>query len=174
MDQVESGALTLRDWLAARIMARGPIPFAEFMAAALTHPELGYYMRPGTTTGATGDFYTSPDVHPAFGLLVSRQVAEIADRSSDRDEAFELIEMGPGTGRTRSEARHRGVVHLSADDVVALKKAGVPARDIEDFIRWERAQEPWDPETAHAAMHDPFPTGASKICPICGGWCRAE
>lgn len=76
------------------------MPFVEFMDAALYHPSLGYYCRPGVTTGREGDFYTSPDLHPAFGLLLSRQISQIAARTSrDPSTPFHIIECGPGTGR---------------------------------------------------------------------------
>ncbi len=90
-----------------------------------------------------------------------------------RPEIESCYTLGAGTAAAREAAQARGVVHLSADDVLALKKAGAPEPDIADFIRWERAPERWDPEAAHAAMHDPFARGASKICPVCGGWCKA-
>lgn len=86
-------------WLHDAIRSRGPIPFVDFMEAALYHPEHGYYVRPGATTGPEGDFYTSPDVHPAFGRLLARQIAEIADRTSGREAPFSVVEAGAGTGR---------------------------------------------------------------------------
>jgi len=97
---VERGNAALRSWILDRIRARGPIPFVEYMDAALYHPGLGYYCRPGMTTGPAGDFYTSPDLHPAFGLLLSRQIAELADRTArEADVPFHIVEAGPGTGR---------------------------------------------------------------------------
>jgi SAM-dependent MidA family methyltransferase len=70
------------------------------MEAALYHPTLGYYCRPGMTTGPDGDFYTSADLHPVFGRLLARQVAEMAQRTARDDRApFHLVECGPGTGR---------------------------------------------------------------------------
>jgi len=89
----------LTTWLRERIGARGPIPFVEFMQAVLYHPMHGYYCRPEATTGPAGDFYTSPDVHPAFGLLMSRQIAEIAAETSGGARFFHVIEAGPGTGK---------------------------------------------------------------------------
>src|SRR5262245_16803714 len=74
------------------------MPFAEFMEAALYHPELGYYCRDGIATGSGGDFYTSPDVDPAFGHLIARQIAEIADRTLSGHDRFAVVELGPGMG----------------------------------------------------------------------------
>ncbi|HKY31301.1 MAG TPA: SAM-dependent methyltransferase [Candidatus Polarisedimenticolia bacterium] len=80
-----------------RIDGGGPLRFDRFMEMALYHPAHGYYCRPGMTTGAAGDFYTSPDVHSAFGELLARQVAQIADLSGGGP--FRVVEMGPGSGR---------------------------------------------------------------------------
>ena len=97
---MSAGGRALRAWLHERIGARGPMSFAEFMEAALYHPELGYYCREEMVTGPEGDFYTSPDVDPAFGLLIARQIVEIADRTQpDPTSTFQIVEAGPGTGR---------------------------------------------------------------------------
>jgi SAM-dependent MidA family methyltransferase len=82
----------------------GPMTFAAFMQAALYHPELGYYSRPGMTTGVAGDYYTSSDLTPAFGRLIARQIVEIASRTAgpadpESSVPFTVIEMGPGSGR---------------------------------------------------------------------------
>ncbi|HET6372110.1 MAG TPA: SAM-dependent methyltransferase, partial [Candidatus Polarisedimenticolia bacterium] len=96
---MDSGDPGLVAWLRDRIRARGPLPFVEFMEASLYHPEHGYYCRDGATTGPDGDFYTSPDVHPAFGRLIARQVAEIAEASQEAHDPFTIVEVGPGTGK---------------------------------------------------------------------------
>jgi SAM-dependent MidA family methyltransferase len=82
--------------LAARIRANGPIPFSEFMRECLYHPEHGYYSRPGTHR--FGDYYTSVDVHPIFGRLLARQLAEMwAVLGSPRP--FLAVESGASVGR---------------------------------------------------------------------------
>jgi SAM-dependent MidA family methyltransferase len=86
--------------LAERIRASGPIPFAEFMRECLFHPEHGYYSRAGA--GRFGDYYTSVDVHPIFGRLLARQLAEMwVFLGSPRP--FPVTEVGAGVGRL---ARH--------------------------------------------------------------------
>src|SRR5688572_26141686 len=65
------------------IRESGPVTFASFMQEALYHPEHGYYARPGMTTGASGDYYTSSDLTPAFGRLLTRQIVEIAERTAE-------------------------------------------------------------------------------------------
>jgi SAM-dependent MidA family methyltransferase len=82
--------------LAERIRKSGPIPFAQYMRECLYHPEFGYYSRPEVRRFA--DFYTSVDVHPIFGRLLARQLAEMWD-ALGRPREFYAIEVGAGTGR---------------------------------------------------------------------------
>ena len=44
-------------------MDGGTISFERFMELALYHPEHGYYRTPGRI-GTSGDFLTSPTIHP--------------------------------------------------------------------------------------------------------------
>ena len=87
---------TLAEMLAARIRAGGPIPFAEFMRECLYHPEGGYYSRLGTPR--RGDYYTSVDVHPIFGRLIARQLAEMWELLGS-PRPFLAVEAGAGVGR---------------------------------------------------------------------------
>ena len=84
------------------IKAKGPITFARFMEMALYYPELGYYTGPGVKIGAAGDFYTSPDVHPAFGQMLARQFAQMWAQLGEPDR-WELVEYGAGTGRLAAQ-----------------------------------------------------------------------
>ena len=77
--------------------AGGRITFAQFMALALGHPEHGYYSRADLAWGARGDYETSTEVHPIFGYLWARQVAECWERL-DRPARFDLVEVGAGSG----------------------------------------------------------------------------
>jgi SAM-dependent MidA family methyltransferase len=51
----------------------GPLPFADFMALVLYHPDLGYYAREPRQVGRDGDFFTSVSVGPLFGALLARR-----------------------------------------------------------------------------------------------------
>jgi SAM-dependent MidA family methyltransferase len=82
--------------LSKRIRSSGPIPFAEYMRECLYHPEFGYYNRPEARRFA--DFYTSVDVHPVFGRLLARQLAEMWEVLG-RPAEFDAVEAGAGTGR---------------------------------------------------------------------------
>jgi NADH dehydrogenase [ubiquinone] 1 alpha subcomplex assembly factor 7 len=77
------------------IAAAGSISFREFMTLALYHPDGGYYMRRGMTTGRAGDFATMSDISPAFGRRLAAQVAEFVRAG---DGPWTLLELGPGRG----------------------------------------------------------------------------
>lgn len=82
--------------IAERIREQGPIPFADFMRACLYHPEFGYYSRGEPRRFA--DYYTSVDVHPIFGRLLARQLAEMWEVLG-RPLEFWAVEAAAGTGR---------------------------------------------------------------------------
>jgi SAM-dependent MidA family methyltransferase len=84
--------------IAARITEQGRITFADFMAACLYEPGLGYYTSPGRKVGAEGDFYTSITVHAAFGRVVAREIAQMW-RCMGTPADFTLVECGAGNGR---------------------------------------------------------------------------
>ena len=81
-----------------RIRARGRITFADYMAACLYEPGLGYYTSPGRKVGAEGDFYTSSNVHALFGRLMAREIVRM-DELLGEPERFDLVEVGAGNGR---------------------------------------------------------------------------
>lgn len=89
---------TLQTIIANRIRARGRITFAEYMAACLYEPGLGYYTSPGRKVGTSGDFYTSITVHAAFGRVIAREISAMW-RSLGCPEEFTLVEAGAGHGR---------------------------------------------------------------------------
>ncbi|MBK5275259.1 MAG: SAM-dependent methyltransferase [Desulfuromonadales bacterium] len=88
----------LDDILQQRITQAGRITFADFMAACLYEPGLGYYTSAGRKVGAEGDFYTSISVHAAFGRVIAREIAQMW-RCMDSPATFTLVECGAGNGR---------------------------------------------------------------------------
>ena len=82
--------------LIKRIKTEGPITFRDFMQAALYDPELGYYNSERGKIGPEGDYFTSSNVHPAFGAVLARAFAGMWSDSSD---ALTIIEFGAGTGQ---------------------------------------------------------------------------
>lgn len=90
--------LTLPTIITDRIRAAGRITFADYMAACLYEPGLGYYTSPGRKVGTEGDFYTSITVHATFGRVIAREIAAMW-RSMECPPDFTLVEVGAGHGR---------------------------------------------------------------------------
>lgn len=89
--------MTLKEIIVEKIRSEGPMNFERFMEMALYYPELGYYMRDKTSIGKTGDFYTSPHLHPIFGFMIARQIEEMW-HLLERPHPFYFVEMGSGMG----------------------------------------------------------------------------
>ena len=88
----------LLDALLDEIRTQGPISFSRFQGMALYHPTWGYYTR-GRAPGREGaDFWTAPEIDPAFGELVGRQVSEMAGKLPGTHH-FGVVEYGAGSGR---------------------------------------------------------------------------
>lgn len=68
------------------------------MQAALYDAEFGYYNSQRLQIGATGDYYTSGNVHAAFGAILAKAFAELLPQLEDAGR-FALVEMGAGTGQ---------------------------------------------------------------------------
>jgi len=81
----------------ARLEREGRITFRDFMEMALYHPQHGYYRSPREKMGRAGDYLTSPEVHPLFGHMVGRQLAEMWEVMGS-PARFDLLEMGAGNG----------------------------------------------------------------------------
>jgi SAM-dependent MidA family methyltransferase len=80
-----------------RLERQGHMTFRDFMEMALYHPRHGYYRSPREKMGRAGDYLTSPEVHPLFGHMVGRQLAEMWEVMGS-PARFDLLEMGAGSG----------------------------------------------------------------------------
>ena len=85
---------SLEERLRARISEGGPISYEELIDVVLYDEEQGYYRR-GKQEGV--DYYTSPEVHPAFGRTIGRYLERVAELV--RTDRFSILELGGGTGR---------------------------------------------------------------------------
>ncbi|RII28986.1 MAG: SAM-dependent methyltransferase [Geobacter sp.] len=94
----ENQTTTLQKIIVDRIEARGPLTFADYMAACLYEPGLGYYTSPGRKVGAEGDFYTSSNVHEVFGRLIGREISRMWEVMG-HPAGFQIVEVGAGNGR---------------------------------------------------------------------------
>lgn len=80
----------------AIVEAGGAIPFARFMALALTHSVYGYYTSGRGTPGRRGaDFLTAPETSPFFGRCLAVQVAQCWHRLGEPGD-FHVWEPGAG------------------------------------------------------------------------------
>ncbi len=92
--------MSLRALIVERIRNRGPLTTAEFMDLAVYHPTLGYYSRVPHRTGREGDFFTSVDVGPQFGALLTTQIDEMYRLlAATGSPVFDLVEVGAGNGQ---------------------------------------------------------------------------
>lgn len=69
--------------------------FRDFMERALYHPESGFYSR----RIPTEDFYTAPELHPAFAGVLARDLASrLARLRAEGAGPVRIVEMGGGRG----------------------------------------------------------------------------
>ena len=86
----------LEDRIVARIRARGPITFADYMETALFDPDDGYYTT-RASLGFEGDYVTSADLGPAFGRSLARGIADLWILLG-KAPTWDLVEAGAGRG----------------------------------------------------------------------------
>ncbi len=86
--------VSVKEQLLSRIRAEGPIPFDEFMDAALYGPG-GFFAGEELRSVKAGDFLTSPEVSPFFGQMIGRFVEQERARWG---EPFRVVEVGAGSG----------------------------------------------------------------------------
>ncbi|HET7700217.1 MAG TPA: SAM-dependent methyltransferase [Candidatus Limnocylindria bacterium] len=135
--------MTLRDRLVARIRARGPLSFADYMAAALYDPDDGYYST-RVALGFEGDYLTAPDLGPHFGRALARAVAD-GWIQLGKPATWDLVEAGAGRGtllrdvltsleRERADAARgvRPAIVEVSPRLRALQSSALDGRD----LRW--------------------------------------
>lgn len=107
----------LAELILKRIRTRGDITFASFMESALYEPDLGYYTSPGRKVGAEGDFYTSMNVHSAFGRLIAREIGRFFELLGS-PASFTVAEAGAGGGQLAQD-----ILDAAAEENPALYAA---------------------------------------------------
>ncbi len=78
------------------IAVAGPMPLADYMRLALTHPQYGYYIT-HDPIGAAGDFITAPEISQMFGELIGVWMVAVWQQMGS-PENVRVIELGPGHG----------------------------------------------------------------------------
>ncbi len=92
----------LTGYLRHEIAIHGPMTVASFMAAAMSHPEHGYYMK-RDPIGREGDFITAPEISQMFGELIGLWCVAGWEQMGRPTELM-LIEIGPGRGTLMADA----------------------------------------------------------------------
>ncbi len=119
----------LRQLLLERIRDRGPMPFDEFMHAALYDPDHGFFTSGPLRSVAGGDFLTSPEVSPLFGATLARFLDAEAERVGA--DPVTVVEVGSGSGsllRALVDELERGV------DVWAVEVSPAARRRLESRV----------------------------------------
>ena len=94
--------MILRDRLVARIRARGPLSFADYMEAALYDPDEGYYTT-RAALGFDGDYLTAADLGAHFGRCFARAFADCWSLLG-KPATWDLVEAGAGRGTLLRDA----------------------------------------------------------------------
>src|SRR3954465_2054562 len=84
--------------LAERIAAEGPIPVADYMAAANAH-----YYATRDPFGVEGDFVTAPEISQMFGELIGLWLTDLWIRAGRPADA-RFVELGPGRATLADDA----------------------------------------------------------------------
>ena len=148
--------MSLGERLRRRIRAFGPITLADYMTAALTDPEEGYYRR-RDPLGADGDFVTAPEVSQMFGELIGAWAA-VAWEQMGRPDPVRLVELGPGRGTLMADALRATARVAGFHQALRLHLVEVGERLME---RQREALSPWQP-TWHPELAD-VPSGPSIV-----------
>lgn len=132
--------------LAQRIATGGDLTFASFMEAALYEPGLGYYTSAGRKVGAEGDFYTSMNVHSAFGRLIAKEISRFWELL-ESPASFTIAEAGAGGGQLAldildalaelNQPLYQGVCYRLIEKEPSLKQAQ------ENFLARHRERLAW-------------------------------
>jgi len=108
------------------ISSEGNISFRRFMDMALYHPKLGYYMSKRTKIGWEGDFFTSPDLHPALAVSIMKQLAEMRQIMVGTGR-LKVVEAGGGKGelcrQILSAAAERDSILFDALEYIIVEKS---------------------------------------------------
>ncbi|MDZ7588022.1 MAG: SAM-dependent methyltransferase [Parasphingorhabdus sp.] len=111
--------------LIRRISGEGPIPLAEYMAAANS----AYYAS-RDPLGQDGDFITAPEISQMFGEIIGVWCADLMLRSAS---GCHFVELGPGRGTLAADAQrvmrqfgcHTPLHFVETSPILRAKQAGL-------------------------------------------------
>lgn len=132
----------LSEIIREEIERMGPMNFARYMALALYHPTLGYYVggsQGREPVGWSGDYFTSGDLHPLWGWCVARQLHQMWELVG-RPVRFDVIEPGAGRGLLARET-WRYALEQAPDWAAALHYTLVDRVPADVPLRLKRAEQ---------------------------------
>lgn len=140
----EDSAPTRR--LPAAADATGFLPFDRFMEISLYEPGSGFYDRPSTRLGRTGNFYTAPHVHALFGATIAAHLQDVRQRMG-LPPRFRVVEVGAGDGTLAADIRSTlggpGSSVGSWDYVIVERSAHLRSAISARLSSDERERVPW-------------------------------
>ena len=145
-------ATVLERKLIAQIQGEGPLSFRSFMWSALYNAEHGYYNTERLKIGSAGDYYTSSNVHSAFGAVIARAFVGLFDELGGKSDPLAIVEVGAGTGQLALDIlsairdEHRAIFERLSYVIVETSPV-MRARQQErlvgfrDRVRWQTLEE---------------------------------
>lgn len=128
--------MSLKEHIRMKVLDGGPMPFDEFMALALYHPE-GFFGGETLRSEKAGDFLTSPEVSPHFGQALAGYVAAEHRRIGD---PFAVYEVGAGSGSLL-----RPLLETYEVNAHAVEASPAARRSLESIL---------PPDRIHESLHD--------------------
>jgi len=134
----------LKEIILSEIEREGRITFARYIELCLYDPQYGYYMKPGPRR----DYYTSPQVHPLFGAMLAKQIAQFWRLMGEGD--LTVVEVGGGEGqlasailqylRGREPELYEGMLYLMVERspyMISLQRRRLKGEDKVKWCEWE-------------------------------------
>jgi len=159
-----AAAELLAERLAERIRREGPIPFADFMEAALYDERDGFFARGAGAGRAGSDFVTSPEVGTLFGSFVARAIDDMW-RDFDEPDPFVVVEAGAGRGRLAADVLRAEPACTRALRYVLVERSAALRQQQRELLELEPADEALGPAVA-SGDRDDAPVPIRGVGPI--------
>lgn len=125
---MKQSAEKMYQYLAAQAEKQGFLSFKDFMAAALYHPEYGYYSTGAISIGRQGDFSTCLTLDPIVSSAICGWIENSMKQTSQHGD-YHIVELGGGSGellqavmRNISKKLLKRIIYHIVDINPALKK----------------------------------------------------
>ncbi|CAN5668702.1 hypothetical protein BH24ACT5_BH24ACT5_22420 [soil metagenome] len=150
--------------------AGGAIPFQEFQRLALYGTD-GFYAHAGGRAGRRGDFLTSPEVGPLFGVVIARYLDAVWV-AFGRPDVFTVVDAGAGPGTLARAVTAAAAQCGPALRYVAVEMSVAQRSQHPDGVesRSELPEGPFDGVIIANELLDNVPF---RLCVFDGGWREA-